>query len=291
MNASFIHVTLGPKDSAVHVQVSAIGANSTAPVTAALRPRGSPAVALSGSKASFDISDPGHYILELDGNFNVTTLSTGLMVFASLADPSPPSPDDPSVVYFGPGVHSIAEHGGVLTLENDSLVYLAPGAVVRGRIEAANVRNVTVRGTGILAAEWLPGDPLPASAADCAHCGCPGTNGVLIQNSTDILLEDFTVMHVTSWMVRLQGVSNARVRGIRELGWRCNNDGVDIVSSQGVVVEGCFIRSADDAIAVKGLDPSRDTRDIVVRDSLLFPHGNCMEVLVVQQHKQWHPFC
>ena len=43
-------------------------------------------------------------------------------------------------------------------------------------------------------------------------------------------------------------------------------------------MEGCFIRSADDAIAVKGLDPTMDTRDVVVRDSVLFPHGNCMEI-------------
>jgi polygalacturonase len=68
------------------------------------------------------------------------------------------------------------------------------------------------------------------------------------------------------------------VIGIRELGWRCNNDGVDIVSSQDVVVEGCFIRSADDAIAVKGLVPAVNTRNVLVRDTLMFPHGNCMEV-------------
>lgn len=42
-------------------------------------------------------------------------------------------------------------------------------------------------------------------------------------------------------------------KGIKEFGWRCNNDGIDIVSSQDVIVENVFIRSADDAIAVKGV--------------------------------------
>ena len=37
------------------------------------------------------------------------------------------------------------------------------------------------------------------------------------------------------------------------------------------------VRSADDAIAVKGMDAAMDTRNVVVRDSILFPHGNCME--------------
>jgi hypothetical protein len=63
-----------------------------------------------------------------------------------------------------------------------------------------------------------------------------------------------------------------------QTGWRCNNDGIDIVSSQDIVVENCFIRSADDAIAVKGLDAAMDTVNVTVRDSILFPHGNCMEV-------------
>jgi hypothetical protein len=44
------------------------------------------------------------------------------------------------------------------------------------------------------------------------------------------------------------------------------------------VVEECFIRSADDAIAVKGLDTTKDTKDIIIRDSIFFPHGNCMEI-------------
>ena len=80
-----------------------------------------------------------------------------------------------------------------------------------------------------------------------------------------------------SWMFKLESVTGALVSGIRKLGWRCNNDGIDIVSSQDVTVENCFIRSADDAIAVKGMDAAMDTRNVVVRDSILFPHGNCME--------------
>jgi hypothetical protein len=173
---------------------------------------------LSGpSTLFFDITANGHYIVELDGEFNVTTLSTGLMVFVSLADKSPPSPTDSSVTYFDAGVHTIP--GGIIKLRNDSTIYLAPGAVVLGRIEGAYVHNISLRGQGILAAEWLPGDPLPASAS-CGHCGCPGTNAVIISNSSGVEIKGITIIHVTSWMVKLVGVTNARVRGIKELGWR-----------------------------------------------------------------------
>ena len=298
MNASFVHVTLpaaaaggdntGSSGAPAHVQVTLLPEGSPTPTTAALVPRGSPAVTVGGGGAaaaptlSFALGAPGHFILELGGSFNVTTLSTGLMVFVDTAEEEAaaraPSPGDEGVqAYFGPGVHTIPG-SGVLALRNDSTVYLAAGAVVLGQIAGSNVRNVSVRGPGILAAAWLPGDALPAAEAACAHCGCPGTNAVHITNATDVRIEGITIVHATSWLVRLVGVARARVRGIRELGWRCNNDGVDIVSSQDVVVERSFIRSADDAIAVKGLDPSRDTAGVVVRDCLLFPHGNCMEI-------------
>ena len=274
VNSSFVHLTLPAGGGPVDIQVAVLRANSSSPVSsAALRPRGSPDVALHGDAAvSFSISVPGNYVLELDGTYTVDTLDAGLMVFVDAADLTPPSPSDASVVFYPPGVHRVA--GGLLTLANDTTTYLAPGAVVLAKVAATGVKNVTLRGGGILAAEWLPGDPLPFS---CRHCGCPGSHGISISNATDVTVEGITLMHVNGWMFELESVKGARVSGIREIGWRCNNDGIDIVSSQDVVVEGCFIRSADDAIAVKGLNAAMDTRNVTVRDSILFPHGNCSE--------------
>ena len=71
------------------------------------------------------------------------------------------------------------------------------------------------------------------------------------------MVEGITLMHVNGWMFELESVVGARVSGVREIGWRCNNDGIDIVSSQDVLVEDCFLRSADDAIAVKGQSAHR----------------------------------
>eukprot|EP00040_Diaphanoeca_grandis_P016011 m.82379 g.82379 ORF g.82379 m.82379 type:complete len:496 (-) comp25512_c0_seq1:161-1648(-) len=278
INSSFVHVTLPVSGVGVSLDVAVAHANTSSPLTSArLCPRGSPVVSLkSPSTVSFSITTPGYYILELDGEFNVSTLDTGLMVFAHLEDVTPPSPEDPSVVYFAAGVHAIA--GGVLTLKNDSTVYLAQDAVVLGRVEASNVHNATLRGTGILAAEWLPGAPLPPSVANCTHCGCPGNHAIDISNSTDVAVEGITVMHASSWMVKFTSVVGATVRGLQVIGWRCNNDGVDVVSSENVLIEHSFIRSADDAIAIKGLVTTQPTHGIVVRDSILFPHGNCMEI-------------
>ena len=58
-----------------------------------------------------------------------------------------------------------------------------------------------------------------------------------------------------------------------------------------MLIENVFIRSADDAIAVKGLDATRDTKDVVVRDSFFFPHGNCMEVRRVTAQRRNGSVC
>ena len=68
--------------------------------------------------------------------------------------------------------------------------YLAPGAVVLAKVTASGVKNVTLRGGGVVAAEWLPGQPLPFS---CHHCGCPGDHGIAISNATDVVVEGITL--------------------------------------------------------------------------------------------------
>ena len=137
-NVSFIQVVLpSPSTSSgarvANVEVFVTGNSSVG--TAALRPRGSPAVTVQGlSTVKFGLKEPGTHILELNGEWEVNSLSTGLMIFVTEADPSPPSPADSSVIYFGAGVHTVAGDNGTLTLANDSTVYLAHGAVVLGHI-------------------------------------------------------------------------------------------------------------------------------------------------------------
>ena len=94
------------------------------------------------------------------------------------------------------------------------------------------------------------------------------------------MIEGIVVQHSTSWNVKLMSLINVHVQNIKVLGWRCWNDGIDVVSSQGVLIDDVFIRSDDDAIAIKGMDPDMDTENIVVRSCILWnqKYGNCMEI-------------
>lgn len=287
-NSSFIYVDLEPGVQR-DVVVQVLGGNLS---RAVLRPRGSPLIKRTGpATLGFQILEPGNFVLEVDGEYDFQSFVHGLMIFADFRDPNPPSPEDPSTIYFGPGLHRLpmcdigtglgkSRWRNCLSLRSDTTLYLAGGAVVMGLIRAEGIRNVTVRGHGILVGSHYPGDAVPPDMADCCCCTCYGDTAIQIANGSGVLVEGITVLHSTGWNLRLKSLMDVSVRRIKVIGWQCMNDGIDIDSSQDVLVEGCFIRSDDDSIAVKGMDATMDSRAIMVRDSFLWmqSYGNCMEI-------------
>ena len=53
------------------------------------------------------------------------------------------------------------------------------------------------------------------------------------------------------WCVALFGCSDASVPNVKQICHRENSDGIDIVNSQDVLVDGCFLRNNDDEVCVK----------------------------------------
>ena len=259
-----------------------VGESSALPTVQMIRGSG-------GLKWRFNVSIPLHSVMEFGAAaFHLESFSAGLMVFADMVDVAAPDPEHLplGVTYFGPGVHELPLQPGWQTdkgtrglqLQNHSTLYLADGAVVLGGIRAFNVMNVTIRGRGIIATAFLT---TPSGSQDyCQYCTCGGNNGIEIENGTDIMIEGVTVMHATGWDIRLQSLRHVHVKNVKVIAWRCWNDGIDLVSSQDVLIEGVFIRSDDDSIAIKGMDPTMDSKNLVVRDSILWNqrYGNCMEI-------------
>jgi hypothetical protein len=69
--------------------------------------------------------------------------------------------------------------------------------VVLTKIVGSGVHNVTIRGSGVIAAEWLPGHALPFT---CRHCGCPGVPGIVISNASDVTVQGITLIHVNGYV-------------------------------------------------------------------------------------------
>ena len=55
---------------------------------------------------------------------------TSLHILANPPEEEPPCPDDPDVIYFGPGIHEVTH----MTVGSGKTVYVAGGAIVRGVI-------------------------------------------------------------------------------------------------------------------------------------------------------------
>ena len=211
-----------------------------------------------------------------------------LFLFADPPETNVPKPGDPNVRYFAGGqVHEAGE----IQLRNGQTVYLAPGAVVRGIIQASGVTGARVIGRGILDATTRTNKLQFVTLTSCTNIEM---NGVIVLGSF-------------GWTLVPKLCEDIRFRHVKVASWRDNDDGLDIVSSRHVTVENCFFRTKDDCISVKAFGDSlaysdlrtstrktagqedesaadrtgyADVQDVRVRDSVFWnaEWGNALEI-------------
>jgi hypothetical protein len=200
------------------------------------------------------------FVLDRPGDVTVDPQGTGLCVlhlFTNAPETDVPSPTDPDVIYFGPGVHDIDD----LELRSGHTLYLAGGAVLRpcpstlrrpdpeshytGRTYHAAVfgiratgSGVRIRGRGVISGER----GLPA-----------GRRFGLLQGSvmTDLRMEGVVFARATGWTVLLYDCRGSRLDRVRVLGYFTNSDGICLHSCRNVTVRDCFVHTADDCYEVK----------------------------------------
>ena len=179
-----------------------------------------------------------------------------LLLFANPLENEPPKPDTPNVIYFGPGVHK----SGLVKVRENQTLYLAGGAVVKGAV-AAEGANIRIGGRGILDGsdfEWRKG---PHSCT----LGIVGTN---------VEVSGITIRGSSHWTIVPRNSRNVTIRNVKLCNSRVqNDDGINPCNSQDVLITDCFIRSDDDCVALKGLDPKGENANverIVVENSVLW---------------------
>ncbi|MEK7675202.1 MAG: glycosyl hydrolase family 28 protein [Verrucomicrobiota bacterium] len=179
-----------------------------------------------------------------------------LLLFANPLEENPPRPDAPGVIYFGPGVH---QPGRILVTNNQTL-YLAGGSVVKGGVLAQG-ENIRITGRGILDGsdwEWRKG-PTP-------H--------VISIRGTNVEVSGLTIRGASHWTIVPRDSRQITVRDVKLCGSRVqNDDGINPCNSQDVLITGCFIRSDDDCVALKGLDfsaPNSNVERITVENCTLW---------------------
>lgn len=165
----------------------------------------------------------------------------GLKPLAIIVTPNEvevPSPEDPHVVYFKPGI----TEAGVIQPQSGQTIYLAPGALVKGRIEAQGVEGVRVLGRGLLETQGY-------SIRD------EKLHGILFDHSKDIRVEGIGVRsYDTWWQTLFLNTIDAEVAHVNLFGIGVNTDGVDIDAVKNFVVRDSFIRCEDDGLGWHALD-------------------------------------
>lgn len=105
---------------------------------------------------------------------------------------------------------------------------------------------------------------------------CKRVRGILISNSTNATLKNFTIMRTGFWGVQVLYSQNCTVDGITVNnnigGHGPSTDGIDIDSSSSILIENCYVDCNDDNICLKagrdadGLRVNRPTENIVIRE-------------------------
>lgn len=188
-----------------------------------------------------------------------------LFLFGYEPDTEKPSPDDPGVLYFGPGEH----YEDVVTLTDGQTLYIDYGAVLYGRV-VVDGNNCTIAGHGVLSGDSLEhwGEQswsMGAIILDCNPDRDPGRQGLVIK--------DISVVNGPSWNISIYNYYNVLIDGVNTICYILNGDGIDVVSSNCVEIRNCFLRNYDDCITLKvrhNASPVSDLYDVNVHHNIIW---------------------
>ena len=105
-----------------------------------------------------------------------------------------------------------------------------------------------------------------------------------LEDVRNLTVRDVTFYDAAFWTLHMAGCRNVRIEGLRiennERG--PNNDGIDPDSCQDVVIRGCIITCADDAIVLKTTAPMTKKygacANILISDCILCSHSSALKI-------------
>ncbi|CAH8281477.1 glycosyl hydrolase family 28 [Mariniflexile fucanivorans] len=218
-----------------------------------------------GNKITFQLKNPGHVTVEVNGEWHES-----LHILANPFEENIPDPNDPNVIYFGPGVHDVTN----VTISDGQTIYIAGGAYlrcgtldneeeieIRGHLRKPPTfilegKNVSIRGRGIIDQSTVPKKERRYT--------------ILAHKAENVTIEGVTIFDPSHWTIPIQSCDNVHVDNIKIIGWRGNADGVDITSSRDVLVENCFMRTFDDAVVIKSFGGYGEVKNVHTRKCVVW---------------------
>ncbi len=195
---------------------------------------------VSGGKVEFVLPRPGQYTVEFNGSQH-----KALHIFANeIEDESTtPSPEDPNVIYIGPGVYRYDE----IKIKSGQTLYLAGNAIVYGYVTSADSEDITICGNG-----YFDGSVYSRYKED----GVSGNQKVPINLSTckNVTVKGVACLDPSGWAYNLYKCRNVTIDNIKIISSRQNGDGISVQSCDNVSTTNSFIRTWDDSLVVKAYE-------------------------------------
>lgn len=205
----------------------------------------------------FTLKEPKNLSLEVNGE-----IYDNLFIFAGAPEKNRPEASDPDVVYFAPGVHRLNKP---IKLKAGQTLYLAGGAFVEfdpkmtgTRISARKQSDIRIAGRGVLS---MPGDRKKSYLGiHLFECDRVHVEGI-------IYLKEFM-----GWCNKIQQCRDVVYDNVRLISSDRFTDGIDVCSSDRVLVKKCMFRTGDDTYDVKAYN-NVDCRNVVFEDCAAWSDG------------------
>jgi len=217
---------------------------------------------VNGNTLTFKLKQPRNLSVEVNDD-----IFHNLHLFANPVDEYIPDTKSPDLIYFGAGIHEIAEEE--FKIPSGKTVYLAGGAILKFRLVADSVENVKILGRGMI-----------------CHTV---KHGVKISNSKNILVEGIIATQCSTG-----GSNNVTIRNVKSISYYGWGDGMNVFASNNVLHDGVFCRNSDDCTTVYGtrLGYEGACKNITMKNSVLWAdvahpifigiHGNADEPEILE---------
>ncbi len=163
---------------------------------------------------------------------------------------------DSKTYYFGPGYYDLEKQfGGTLTVSGGRNIYISPGAVLNGQVGISG-RGSKIYGHGVV----VQSKEGVGSTLNCHNCTQGEVSGAI-----------FYRYAITGWQTTYTFCSNMNIRDIKIISvYGGCTDGMDFNGCHDMHLDNCFVRSDDDAVAIKGLGDENAAPNTCLPEENLF---------------------
>ena len=205
---------------------------------------------VNGNRLVFSVAKPQMLYVTINDHYP-------LCLFQTPPEKDKPGPEDAGVLYFSKGVVD----AGVIRPVDGQTIYLEQGAWVKGRIYAENVRDVTIKGRGIIDARGYTSKP----ERIC---------GIEFKNCRNIKIEGIGLRTGEWWQSLFILSDNIEIEYMNLMSFGVNNDGIDIDGVTNFRASNCFIGCGDDGFGWHALDAEANgeppTRNCLAEDCVIY---------------------